>query len=203
MGQTCFIISAFTNRDNNELLCIMLTFIQHFAWQFYFILISAFAIHIAKNVDTTAPISMDKISKMMVLVSALISIATVASAFVYTKFSKQIYLNPNLCWLDNEIILPYFFMIPLAISIFVNIIAFSMIVYKVKVTTIQTNDNVQASNHANISKVIVRLFLLMGFTWIFGFLANINSLQWLWYAFVSCNSLQGVYLYFSFGFKKC
>ena len=39
---------------------------------------------------------------------------------------------------------------------------------------------------------------LMGFTWIFGFVAAFVGEGWLWYVFIVINSLQGVYIFVAF-----
>ena len=39
---------------------------------------------------------------------------------------------------------------------------------------------------------------LMGFTWIFGFVAAFVGEGWMWYVFIVLNSLQGVYIFVAF-----
>ena len=203
LGQVCFFASAFIDRNTHGTLCLIITIIQHTAWLFYFTLISAFASYLAKQIDKSPASSDNNIFKALVLISTLISMLIVVVSYGCTHLTDEMYLNLDTCWLEVEFILPYFFMVPLAISIFVNTIAFSVTVHKIRTSSIQTDDHFQVSSRVSISKVILKLFLLMGFTWVFGFLANVNSFDWMWHVFVTCNSLQGVYLFLSFGLKKC
>ena len=50
--------------------------------------------------------------------------------------------------------------------------------------------------------VYLRMSTLMGFTWAFGFLAMATGWSPLWYAFVACNSAQGVFVFASFAMGR-
>ena len=42
---------------------------------------------------------------------------------------------------------------------------------------------------------------IMGFSWLFGYVAGTVNIDALWYVFVVLNSLQGVFIFMSFGFN--
>ena len=42
----------------------------------------------------------------------------------------------------------------------------------------------------------------MGFTWIFGYIAAFTDVEALWYIYIILNSLQGVFIFFSFIFNR-
>ena len=58
----------------------------------------------------------------------------------------------------------------------------------------------------NVNKIIIIIIIicliqiasLMGFTWIFGYIAAFTDVEALWYIYIILNSLQGVFIFISF-----
>lgn len=50
-------------------------------------------------------------------------------------------------------------------------------------------------------KLYMKLGVIMGVTWILGFLSGISEWEWLWYPFVLVNGLQGTFIFFGFDAK--
>jgi hypothetical protein len=48
----------------------------------------------------------------------------------------------------------------------------------------------------------LKLFTIMGLTWIFGFIAAFAHVQWLWYPFIVLNGLQGAFIFVMFDIKR-
>jgi len=82
-----------------------------------------------------------------------------------------------------------------------NIAFFSMTVKAIRNTRKQTkliSNNTDSRQHFGI---YVRIAVLMGFTWIFAFIAPFGW-RYLWYPHVVMNSSQGVYIALAFGLNK-
>ena len=113
------------------------------------------------------------------------------------QFKLLPYLHSGACWLDGTKTLPIFFGLPLGCMISINIILFIMTVLKIhkilKSTSIASTA-VQKDDYQYL-KLYVKLFSLMGFMWIFGFLGNVKAIYWTRYIFTVCNTLQGVFIF--------
>jgi len=48
----------------------------------------------------------------------------------------------------------------------------------------------------------LKLFVIMGLTWIFGFIAAFARVQFLWYPFIVFNGLQGAFIFVMFDMKR-
>ncbi|XP_019637887.1 PREDICTED: uncharacterized protein LOC109480165 [Branchiostoma belcheri] len=101
------------------------------------------------------------------------------------------------CWISRLYPLIFAFFVPLAIVIVVNAILFI-----ITVISITRTRSVQGKNARQNVKVYVRLSTVMGFTWIFGFLAVVVNAriitEILWFLFIIFNCLQGVFLFIAF-----
>ena len=105
------------------------------------------------------------------------------------------------CWFTQRIALLTYFGLPIGISIMLNICFYILTswnlhkAFKDKISR-KTNQN----EHHFL--VYVRLFILMGFTWIFGFLSAFLEEVAIDFIFVILTSLQGVFLFISFVCNK-
>ncbi|CAH1776884.1 unnamed protein product [Owenia fusiformis] len=105
----------------------------------------------------------------------------------------------GICWISQRYALLIFFTTPIAVSILVNIgffIPTAISLWK------STKQRVQSSNQTSEYPfgIYAKLFCLMGFTWIFAFIAPYNIA--LWYIFIVLNASQGVYIFLAFVLRK-
>ncbi|KAK3700070.1 hypothetical protein QZH41_004363 [Actinostola sp. cb2023] len=105
------------------------------------------------------------------------------------------------CWINNPMANLYFFAVPVATSLLWNAVFFLLIVRAIKTT--RKNSQMATSQHQarKDSKVYARIAALMGFTWVFGFVAPFTS-HYLMYPFVILNTLQGLYIAVAFCFTN-
>ncbi|CAH1780900.1 unnamed protein product [Owenia fusiformis] len=105
----------------------------------------------------------------------------------------------GICWISQRYPLLIFFTIPIAISILVNIgffIPTAISLWKsMKQRVLSTN---KTSEYP--FGIYAKLFCLMGFTWIFAFIAPYNIA--LWYIFIVLNASQGVFIFLAFVLRK-
>ena len=101
--------------------------------------------------------------------------------------------NRGLCWINNSIAVAVAFALPVLISIIVNAINFLISVALICMATDRKKDISKV--HA---RVILAIFVTLGITWTFGFIANISDLSWAWYPFVLLNSIQSLFIAIAF-----
>ncbi|XP_022110622.1 uncharacterized protein LOC110990098 [Acanthaster planci] len=107
------------------------------------------------------------------------------------------------CWLSGKYAIVVAFVAPIACCLVANIIMFAWTVRSVHASLVAA-----ALVHTGQSKakekirefgIYLKISGVMGFTWIFGCLANRINHEVLWYLFVILNSLQGALIFFFFG----
>ena len=103
------------------------------------------------------------------------------------------------CWINSNYANLYFFVMPVAVFLLFNSVFFSLTVKAIRQTN---NDTRRVAHHAQnrqTAVVYLKIFILMGFTWVFGFLKILVS-QYFEYPFIIFTTLQGVYVALAFVF---
>ena len=103
------------------------------------------------------------------------------------------------CWINNVKSNTFVFVIPVAFSILFNALFFLLTVNSIRKIKKQTQQVAKAANSRRNMVLFLKLAILMGFTWIFGYLKILVS-SYFDYPFVIFSSLQGVYIAFGFVF---
>ncbi|XP_078364945.1 uncharacterized protein LOC144649330 [Oculina patagonica] len=105
------------------------------------------------------------------------------------------------CWINNSTANLFFLLVPLAFSIFFNAVCFALTVRAIR----KTNNQTRRATHEQVKRktagVFLKIFILMGFTWIFGFLKILVS-QYFEYPFIIFTTLQGLYIALAFVFTS-
>ena len=112
------------------------------------------------------------------------------------------YGGPRVCWISGRHAVLYAFALPIGVVIVANAGLFVRLIIALRQTLAESKRARGARSSRQDLKVYSRLTSLMGFTWLFGFLANIHSLSFLWYFFIIFNTLQGVFIFVSFVLTK-
>ena len=95
------------------------------------------------------------------------------------------------CLISNKVGLIIFFVAPVALQIVINIIFFVGCVIYLYKNKLPGGNTIQERNRLWIH---VRLFILMGITWVVGFVAIPLDHDALWYVFIILNASQGIFL---------
>ena len=204
LAQLTFLLAGLRDIRADELRCAVIAAAQHFLWLAAFLWMNVLAYDIARVL--TLPVASDNASRARACAyaayawgapAAFVSICVVLHSAPHTAFR---YGSSVLCWLSGERAVLYYFAVPLATIIATNAVLFAHTLVKVRRT-------IRAAKHAaprnrNELRIYVRLTSVMGFTWLLGFLANVRVLAFLWYAFILCNTLQGLFIFISFVCKK-
>ncbi|KAH0946442.1 hypothetical protein HN011_005111 [Eciton burchellii] len=132
-------------------------------------------------------------------------------------FVRQNFKRPEFCihnhWFTDRITSAYYFYIPIGITIFCNILLF--ISTALTIARHRKNMDQHLKNSVNEedddtkqwSKMYIKLFILMGITWINEIMtANdmsvLDDLRFIWYPIDIINALQGVIIFIIFVWKK-
>ena len=105
------------------------------------------------------------------------------------------------CWINNSTANLFFFIVPLAISISFNAVFFALTVRAIRETSNQARRATTETVKRKTAGVFLKIFILMGFTWIFGFLKVLVS-QYFEYPFIIFTTLQGLYIALAFVFTS-
>ena len=97
----------------------------------------------------------------------------------------------SLCWISNKLGLLVYFVAPVALQIFVSIIFFVGCIFYLYRNKMSRGNNNQERGRFWIH---IRLFILMGLTWVIGFVAIPLNYDALWYIFIVLNASQGIFL---------
>ncbi|CAH1240436.1 ADGRL2 [Branchiostoma lanceolatum] len=210
LSQVVFLSSV--NRENisSDLLCKVTGMGIHYLYltSFFWMNVTAFMVYKTFVVEKTIIVRcrsdhMRKALRYMAYAWGcpliIVSICAVLE-FVETGPLKDIefgYGGKVTCWISKLYPLIFAFFVPLAIIIVANAILFI-----ITVISITRTRSVQGKNARQNVKVYVRLSTVMGFTWIFGFLAVVVNTriltEILWFLFIIFNCLQGVFLFVAF-----
>lgn len=137
----------------------------------------------------------------------------------------------KVCWISNRSGLGVFFVLPVAVLLLENLILFSLTVFSIlkqrraaqfaldKNQTYRgssATDRLQPpgpasrpSNHSSTNDkqkirfiLYIKLGLIMGLGWVFGFAAALAKVAVLWYPFIFFNALQGTFIFVAFACKR-
>ena len=147
----------------------------------------------------------------------IVLLANLIDRFPMPKFLES--YKPNyaekVCWINSKNASFLFFMLPVGSLLGENFIFFVLTVHGIHSKTFKNslkkekNDRsvVKDENRKEISKkknqflIYLKLSVIMGLTWLFGFLASFLEMPSLWYLFIIFNSLQGTFIFVFFDLK--
>ncbi len=98
------------------------------------------------------------------------------------------------CILSNKYPLIIFFVVPLGVCILINLALFSLTTYNLR-TTMKVTAAVSSRSSQGEFLTYLKLFVLMGITWIVGFVAPFIPHDSVWYIFIVLNASQGVFIF--------
>ncbi|XP_076458451.1 uncharacterized protein LOC143292149 [Babylonia areolata] len=109
----------------------------------------------------------------------------------------------GICWLGNKHALLLFFAAPLLILLILNIVLFLVSARNISRAKQTTARMLGKEDEGGRMAIYVKLTVVMGITWVFGFLAAlVPGNKVLTYCFVIMNSLQGLFICLSFVFTR-
>ena len=204
LAQLLFQLSPlFTNLN---VVCSVMAAIQHYMWLVSFLWMNVLAYVTFKTFSEMKVIQSQSASKgrrymiySWILPLVFVLLCVLVDNFTTFDFS---YGSSTHCWLYGKYGLIYLFAVPLAVIICANLIMFSRTLVAIKRTMDQTKMAKEGKDDQKQFGIYVKLSSVMGFTWVFGFLANLTVFTAFWYVFIVLNTLQGVFIGISFVFNR-
>ena len=129
-------------------------------------------------------------------------LVTVSTGMNYSDVDERFVpeFGGSRCWYTQRYAMLIYFGVPIALSIILNITLYIW-------TSINLHKAFKSGTHVIKTKkyhfeIYVRLFILMGITWIFGFISAFTDEIVIDFIFVILTSLQGLFLFISFVCNK-
>ena len=113
------------------------------------------------------------------------------------------YGDDTKCWIaGHSLSAVYAFAVPVGMVVLINLGLFITTVVSLRKTMKIAQKATKTNDNMKHFKIYVRLSSVMGFTWVFGFLANWKPLWFMAFPFIIFNTLQGVFICASFVINK-
>ena len=183
--------------------CIVVAVAQHYAWLVSFLWMNVLAFDMSCVFADMKPSRESRSTRRLVafalyawgLPAVFVAVCLALAFYTDLPFS---YKSKTNCWISGPLANVYYFVAPVAAAVTANAILFVRTVIALR-RSLSVSSKARPERHRRSAFVIyIRLTSLMGFTWLFGFLANVEVLSFLWYPFIICNSCQGVFICASF-----
>ena len=190
----CFIMAVF----------IYWTFLAAFTWMAVLALDSFLVFR--PSASPTRP--RDTGSKSLVIsiifgwgMPALVSIVVLGIDFSSIDSHFRPHFGKRICWFNERYALLIYFSSPVAVCSVVTLVLFGFTVVNLK-RAFASSPKPANNKERHRVYVYLRLFFLMGVSWIFGFIAAFIGHTAFWIIFIILNALQGVLIFVSFFLKK-
>ena len=202
-AQMCFLVNNNSMFLTHREVCVTAAVFQHYIWLVAFLWMNVLAFDVSCTLTRMKPSGgARKTSRVCAfavyawgLPAVFVAVCLVIDFCTELPFT---YGSKTTCWIAGPRAIVYYFAIPLAAVLAANLVLFVRTVVALRRTTaIGNGDRQPRQQHTNVF-VCILLTSLMGFTWLFGTLANIDIHSVLWYPFFVCNSCQGVVIFVSF-----
>ena len=183
--------------------CAALAAFQHYFWLVAFLWMNVLAFDISCAFADLKPsnVSHDS-SRLRIFVmhawglpAVFVTVCIVLDLGTNLPFS---YGSSTMCWIAGPRAVVYYFATPLAVVITANVVLFVRTIVGLRRALAIASKARQPLQQRKTFIIYVRLTSLMGFTWLFGFLSNIDVLSFFSFPFILCNTCQGVFIGVSF-----
>ena len=195
-------------------LCSSLAIVLHFSYLSQFAWMSIFICEMVRNFYKARQLLTDSSKTKHQLIVAYLCIGwclpllviaititlnfSVDGAVLYGADKDE---TKYLCWINHYTSFIITFLIPLVLSLSCNLLMLSLTTYLLCIAS-RDQSKLQRSNTFTLIRVWLAIFSTTGLTWIFGFVAILDQLNWVWYPFVIFNSTQGLAMFLAFLFSK-
>ncbi|KAL3873441.1 hypothetical protein ACJMK2_036557 [Sinanodonta woodiana] len=103
----------------------------------------------------------------------------------------------NQCWLGSQNAVIIFFLAPIILSVFINIVLLGMTIFFIERAKKMTQ-HVRSRKDRVYCIVYFKLTVILGFSWVVGIIAVFVDIPELWYVHLIFNGLQGLSLFICF-----
>lgn len=204
LAQVFFLVSNLFSAY--KIACKVIAGLQHYFWLCSFFWMNSYATDIALTFMGMKS-NLDNKRKHLIVYSLYawgLPLCVCLSCILLDVFNgDRIFIygwenNPSTsCWIQPSSALLYSVAVPLAVVIILNSVSLFIILIIFLKIKFQTSSVVEdgGNDAAELGKATLilccQMSFLMGITWVFGLLANIQELEIFWYVYIVCNSCQG------------
>ncbi|XP_056008745.1 adhesion G protein-coupled receptor E3-like [Ostrea edulis] len=201
VAQLFHLVAPFIFEMKNQSLCKALSIVTHFAFlaAFFWMNVMSFDIFFTFSTGFTKLGEKGTSSKRMRLywlyawLGAVIIVGSAASVEYTSDSSFKPGYGDGVCWISNSSGLLVFFLVPIAILLFSNFVFFFIAAISIHMSSKKTSRILKRKNTCKLL-IYIKLSVVMGLTWCFGFSAAATNSQALWYLFIFFNALQGFFI---------
>ena len=130
---------------------------------------------------------------LIVLLTVIVNFTTTDLVF----YGKSKDGTPGRCWINHFASVVISFVTPLGISLVYNTIIFVVATIYLCVSS-KSHSKLNSDKKVPFLRLNIAIFSVSGVTWIFGFLALLPQLEWIWILFILLNSTQGFIIFVAF-----
>ncbi|XP_030842078.1 adhesion G protein-coupled receptor E3-like [Strongylocentrotus purpuratus] len=206
-AQSLILFGGLATMNSNA--CLSFAILGHFMWiaVFSHTTVLAFDLHRRFGIATKFGLTDEGaavLSRFLLFSWGCPIFVVVPSLGIYFSGTKLPHFNLTYktvtCWIGDGMANLYVFGIPIASLLVVNLILFVMVVaglHRMRMSPVNKHKSTD-SNMSSDLLIYIKMSTLLGFTWVFGFVAAFANVTALWYIFILLNSLQGVYIFIAF-----
>ena len=202
LAQTTYQFGA-GQRSLSDTVCSVIGVICHFLWLAVVFSMNICSIHMfkifKKDIQMCPSFSWRSTIWYVayICISSLVCVCINLSVSFATDFSSG--YGGRICYISSNLMQIITFITPTAAVLLSNVALFSFVVFKIRNTSIASEQMNLARNYFII---YARLSTLTGVTWIFGFINLLIRLDIMEYLFIVFNASQGVFIMIAFVFNK-
>ena len=131
------------------------------------------------------------------LIPAIVAVIVACLDFGSIERRFQPQFGVNLCWFNQRYALMVYFAIPVALLTILTTIFFILTVVYLR-RTLSSSARPSSDKESHQIWIYFRLYVLMGISWIIGFVAAFVGHDVLWVIFIILNASQGILIFISF-----
>ena len=182
--------------------CRIIGILLHYSWMTGFTVMTYIAIDILLIFSNCTSWHTRVHSSDRIVVCWLLSAVFVGCCLIidlYTDANFDYGSDHSLCFIQPAFYRLVLFIIPVFTMVTINFLCFVISISSIY-WSLSSNDN--ATPLKERITIFVKIFSLVGVTWILGILPQFVGIKELWYPFLITNSLQGVSIFFAFGLNR-
>ncbi|XP_013390509.1 uncharacterized protein LOC106158924 [Lingula anatina] len=193
----------------NEVGCQVIAVLFHWSVLCSFLWMNAIAVDMTRTFSTKSSLTSDRSEGsrkrfltyhvFTLLCSVIVVVSCLVLDYAHIDENFQPSYTSGVCWISKKFPLIIFMVAPIGLVIIVNLILFVIISRSIR-GAMKRAEGLSSSQNKNHSFAIyVKIFVLMGVNWIFGFVASLfhdpTVSNIMWYIFIVTATLDGVYIF--------
>ncbi|XP_041453546.1 adhesion G protein-coupled receptor E2-like [Lytechinus variegatus] len=206
----CLLLFGGMVSSASQHLCTVFAAASHFSWLTVFTVSTMIAFDLSRTFGSHANIRVSTAN--LRLLTGYLSLAF-GLPFLFVSFTLTLsilkgkdldfhYGKQSSCWIGDGLAILFVFGVPVLFLLCLNLLFFVKTVHgiaKSKKIGMTLHEGKKACSYTEeLLKIAIKVSSIMGFTWLFGFVAAFSKQEALWYIFIILNSCQGLYIFLAF-----